>query len=480
MIFPVIQWNLISLELLITLTLVSLVILDMLLPRDTRKDWISIVSFTALTGLIGFWLTQYSLTGKTFGGMFAMDPLAWFFKGFFLLTMVFVLPMTQQFFQLLEKRRNEFYFLLWLAFLGMCLIASSADFLLLFISIEILTISLYVMTAYLKSDKHSIEAGMKYLILGALASGFFLYGMSLLYGATHTTRFDAIQAFVSTNAMTPMTLFALVLIFAAVGFKIASVPFQMWVPDVYQGAPTPVTALLSVGSKAAGFVILTRLFLGIFAAWHIEWSYVLAGLSAASMCYGNLVAMFQTNIKRLLGYSSIAHAGYLLMGAAAGTALGAAGMNFYLLGYLFTNLGAFLVIVLFAIAARSDEIEDYAGLSKRSGILAATLLLALVSLAGLPPLAGFFGKFALLMATVKSGFVWLALIAAVNIVISLYYYLMIIKRMYVDEPRTTSLIPISLPIRLLLGFAMLGMIGIGIFQGPFFEAALTAVSGMSF
>ena len=479
--FPIIDWNLISLELFITLILVMLVVVDIfLLPGDVRKDWLGILSFIGLFGLIGFWLTQHRLAGATFGGMFIMDPLAWFFKGFFLLTMVFVFPMTQEFLKSMGRRKNEFYFLLWLALLGMCFIASSANFLLLFISIEILTLSLYVMTAYLKNDKHSIEAGMKYLILGALASGFLLYGINLLYGATHSTSFEVIRGYANTHSMSPMILLGIVLIFSAVSFKIAAVPFHMWVPDVYQGAPTPVTALLSVGSKTAGFVILIRLFSGIFASWHGEWRLVLAVFSAVTMCYGNLVAMFQTNIKRLLGYSSIGHAGYLLMGAAAGSALGVSAINFYLSGYLFTNLAAFLVIILFFMATKSDEIEDYAGLSRRSGVLGLTLLISLVSLAGIPPMAGFFGKFTLLMATVQSGFVWLALIAAVNIVISLYYYLMVVKRIYVDAPRTTSPIPVSWRMRLLLGFAIIGIVGIGIFQGPFLDAAITAVKGMYF
>jgi len=275
-----------------------------------------------------------------------------------------------------------------------------------------------------------------------------------------------------------MMLFAMVLIFAAVGFKIAAVPFHMWVADVYQGAPTPVTALLSVGSKAAGFIVLIRLFFGVFGGWHLEWSLALAIISAITMTYGNLVAMFQTNIKRLLGYSSISHAGYLLMGAVAGSALGISGINFYLLGYLFTNLAAFLVIIVFSIATKSDEIADYAGLSKRSGLLACAMLLALVSLAGLPPLAGFFGKFILLMAVVKSGYVWLALIAGVNIVISTYYYLMVAKRIYVDAPHSASPIVVPAGIQLLLCAAILGIILIGIFQGPFLDAAMTAVNGM--
>ena len=476
--FPVIDWSLISLEVLASIILISLVVMDIALPKKTDRDWIGISSFIALFGLIIFWSTQGNLNGVTFGGMFVMDSLAWFFKGFFLITMIFVFAMTQEFFKSLGERRNEFYLLLWLALIGMCLVASSTDFLLMFISIEILTISLYVMTAYLKSDKLSIEAGMKYLILGALASGFFLYGISFLYGATHSTNFAMIQHFVNANAIEPVTVFAMVLIFAAVGFKIAAVPFHMWVADVYQGAPTPVTALLSVGSKAAGFIVLIRLFFGVFGAWHLEWSLVLAILSAITMTYGNLVAMFQTNIKRFLGYSSISHAGYLLMGAAAGSILGVSGINFYLLGYLFTNLAAFLVIIVFSIATKSDEIADYAGLVKRSSLLACTMLIALVSLAGMPPLAGFFGKFILLMAVIKSGYLWLALIAGVNIVISLYYYLMVAKRIFIDHPHSSSPILISKPLQLLLALAVMGIVVIGIFQGPFLDAAITAVKGM--
>lgn len=478
--FPIIHWNLITLELLITLTFVGLVISDIVRPKQIRKGWTGIVSMIALIILFGFWLTQRDLAGETFGGMFVMDSLAWFFKGIFLLAMFFVFAMTQQYFKSLPQRRNEFYLLLWLALLGMCLVASAADFLVLFIAIEILTISLYVMTAYLKSDKSSLEAGMKYLILGALTSGFFLFGISLLYGATHSTRFEVIHAFVNTHAMSPMVLFAMILIFSAVAFKIGSVPFQLWVPDVYQGAPTPVTAILSVGSKAAGFVILIRLFFGIFAPWHGQWEVMLAALSAVTMCYGNLGAMFQTNIKRLFGYSSIGHAGYMLMGAAAGTALGASAINFYLLGYMFTNLAAFLVLVLFSVAAKSDEIEDYAGLSQRSGLLAGVLLIALASLVGAPPLVGFFGKFTLVMAAVQSGLLWLALVAVVNVVVSMYYYLMIVKKMYVDPPKVATPIRVSLRMRWILAFAVAGIVGIGIFQGPFLEAAMTAINGMSF
>lgn len=477
MMIPTIAWNLIGLETTITAIIVGLVILDICLPKDERNDWMGMASLLGIFGCLLFWWVQGPVMGKTFSGMFVADQLSWFFKGLFLTAMAFVLVMTQQFFKSMGRRRHEFYLLLWLAVLGMCLIASSADFLMLFIAIEIMTISMYVMTAYLKSDRLSIEAGMKYLILGALSSGFFLYGISFLYGITHSTNFAAIQSFVASHAMSPSMAFALVLVFAAVGFKIAAVPFHMWAPDVYQGAPTPVTALLSVGSKAAGFVMLIRL-VTIFSPWQIDLGSALAVLAAVSMTYGNIVAMFQTNIKRLMGYSSISHAGYLLMGAAAGTVLGFSAINFYLLGYLFTTLAAFMVIILFFIATKSDEIEDYAGLAKRSGILAGTMLLALVSLAGMPPLAGFFGKFSLLMAAVQSNLVWLALIAAVNIVISTYYYLVVVKRMYVDAPLNASAIPVSPAMRVVLIVAMAGILIIGLVQGPFMDAALTAAKGM--
>ncbi len=477
--FPVIDWSLISLETLITIVLFGLVVMEIALPKNTSRDWIGNSSLLAVVGLIIFWFTQKDLSGVTFSGMFFMDSLAWFFKAFFLVTMVFIFAMTREFFKTLGSRKNEFYLLSWLSLLGMCLIASSADFLLLFISIEILTISLYVMTAYLKSDKLSIEAGMKYLILGALSSGFFLYGISFLYGTTHSTNFETIQGYVNTHTMAPMMAFALVLIFAAIGFKIAAFPFSLWVADVYQGAPTPVTALLSVGSKAAGFLVLIRLFFSIFGAWQMDWSLLLAILAAITMTYGNLVAMFQTNIKRLLGYSSISHAGYLLMGAAAGSMLGASGINFYLLGYLFTNLAAFLVIISFSAVTKSDEINDYAGLAKRSGLLAWTMLLALVSLAGLPPLAGFFGKFMLMMAVIKEGYIWLALIAGANIVISVYYYLKVAKRIWVDAPHQTSMIPVPATMKYLLIIAAIGTVIIGIFQGPFLDMAINAFEGMA-
>ncbi|MBF0511208.1 MAG: NADH-quinone oxidoreductase subunit N [Candidatus Omnitrophica bacterium] len=470
-----INWHLISLEILLAVILVLFTVLDLCLPKKTKHDWICVFSLIALVGLILFWSTQSPLKGITFNGMFAMDSLAWFFKGLFLLTMVFIFAMTHEFFKNSDKTPREFYLLLWLSLIGMCLIASSVDFLLLFISIEILTISLYVMTAYLKTDALSIEAGMKYLILGALASGFFLYGISFLYGVGHSTHFDVIQHYAATHPLSLVMLFAMVLIFSAVGFKISAVPFHVWVADVYQGAPTPVTALLSVGSKAAGFIILIRLFFVVFGPWHANWQITFGILSAITMTFGNCAALFQTNIKRLLGYSSIAQAGYLLMAATIGTAFGIGSINYYLLTYLFSNLAIFLVITVLSIIVKSDAIEDYAGLSKRCPLLAFTMLMGLVSLAGIPPLAGFFGKFMLLIAVLKSPYLWLALVAVANIVISMYYYLSIVKRLYADNPVNAAHIQISLHMRVLMILAVLAILILGIVQGPFLEISIPKI-----
>jgi NADH-quinone oxidoreductase subunit N len=273
-------------------------------------------------------------------------------------------------------------------------------------------------------------------------------------------------------------LFGFLLVTAGIGFKIASAPFHLWVPDVYEGAPTPVTAFLSVGSKAAGLLILARLIFIIFPNFEHEGILLLSVLSAMTLLYGNLGAIPQKNIKRFLGYSSIGHAGYLLMGYAAGSSLGLSSVLYYILSYLFTNLGVFLIIVIFSNATGSDDMADYAGLSQRSPFLAGAMLLALMSLAGIPPLAGFFGKFLLISAAVQSGLVWLAIIGAINVVISLYYYLVIVKRMYIHEPTVQTAIPISLPMRIGIFASVIGMIGLGIYQEPFLKLASVAVKDL--
>ncbi len=400
-------------------------------------------------------------------GMFAVDAFGRYFKALLLITAGAVVVMTREFHRHQPAHAGAFYLLFFTAVLGTLVLASIHDLLLLFLGLELLTFSLYIMAAYLKTDARSIEAGMKYLILGSVSSGFLVYGIALLYGFAGSTNFDALRAALSAGPA-PMTAVAgLLLIVAGLGFKVAAVPFHLWVPDVYEGAPIPVVAFLSVGSKMAGVVAILRVLYEAFLPMQGLWSGVLAALSAATMCYGNLAAIPQTNIKRLLGYSSIGHAGYLLMGLSTGTSAGVSSVAFYLLAYLVSNLTAFLVVTVVSHAVGGDRLEDYRGLSKRSGWLSAAMFLGLLSLAGVPPLAGFVGKLFVLLRTVESGRLWLVAIGAINVVISLYYYLLVVKRMYLDPPASPAPIRAGALVKATAAALILGIFAVGIFQEPF-------------
>jgi NADH-quinone oxidoreductase subunit N len=467
-----------TVEIGLSLIILGLLIFDLFLKRDS-KTRIGSCSIALVGLLLIIHLFSWGNFGSLLSGTFIQDKLSYFFKAFFLLTSLFILLMSREYSHRLERGHSEFYLLILLATFGMTTLASAKDFIILFVSLELITVSFYIMTAYMRTDPKSIEAGLKYLILGALSSGFLLYGISFLYGIVGSTQFDSISHFSIDGSLSSKgILFGFLLVTAGIGFKIASAPFHLWVPDVYEGAPTPVTAFLSVGSKAAGLLILARLIFIIFPNFQHEGMLLLSVLSAMTLLYGNLGAIPQKNIKRFLGYSSIGHAGYLLMGYAAGSALGLSAVLYYILAYLFTNLGAFLIIVIFSNATGSDDMADYAGLSQRSPFLAGAMLLALMSLAGIPPLAGFFGKFILISAAVQSGLVWLAIIGAINVVISLYYYLVIVKRMYIHEPVVSTTIPVNLPMRIGILASVIGMIGLGIYQEPFLKLANAAVKGL--
>jgi len=356
------------------------------------------------------------------------------------------------------------------------------DFILLFVALELVTITFYVLASYLRRQVASLEAGTKYLILGALSSGFTVYGIAFVFGTMGTTNFDKIAHVLSqSQAGTPGPPFVLgmLLILTGLGFKVASVPFQIWVPDVYQGAPTPVTAFLAVGSKAAGFALLLRvLFAGLLPVQSV-WATLFLVLSGATLLYGNLGAIPQRNIKRLLGYSSIGHAGYMLMGVATVNAIGVGAVLFYLGQYAFTNLCAFLAIVAVTAVTGSDEIPSFSGLGKRSPLLGLALFLSMMSLAGVPPLSGFFGKFQLFAAVIARAqtnwhFYALAGIGAAAVVISLYFYLGVGRAIYLQEAEDASPIPVSKPMRWALYVCMVGMIGLGIFQRPLVDASIMA------
>jgi NADH-quinone oxidoreductase subunit N len=416
--------------------------------------------------------------------MYAMDGLALFFKRFFLLAGILVMLMSVEYSDRFDSGKSEFYALVLFALSGMLFASSANDFSLLFVSIELITVTFYVLTSFQRARLGSLESGVKYLIIGALSTGFMVFGIALVYGLGHTLNFVELSRVAGSLSGNQIFVFGLVLILAGLGFKIAVVPFQIWAPDVYQGAPAPSVAFLAVGSKAAGFVLLLRVLFIAVPGIAEQWARLFMLISALTILYGNLCAVPQTNLKRLMGYSSIAHAGYLLLGIAALTSAGQSAILYYLGGYLFTVLGAFCVICVAVRYVESDEIVALGGLHRRSPLLAGTLTLAMVSLAGIPPMAGFFGKFLLLKSVFERGatdpaYYCLAFAALAGVVISIYFYTGVIRAIYWPS-RNAELppIPTTRPISLALYGCMAGMLFLGLYPGPVVEWTVRAVKGL--
>ncbi len=419
-----------------------------------------------------------------FGQTYVIDGLALFFKRFFIVAAILVLVMAAQSADQLEGGLVEYYSLVLFALTGMMFAASANHLAMLFVSIELITITFYVLTGFQRHHVPSLEAGVKYLILGALASAFMIYGIALIFGTSGTMSFPELASQSANLVAQPVFLLGLLLLLAGLGFKIAAVPFQLWVPDVYQGAPTPTTAFLAVGSKAAGFVLVLRVLQNAVPDVALHWSNLWVALAIAAILYGNLGAIPQTNLKRLLGYSSIANAGYLLMGVAAMTRAGSAAVLYYLGGYLFSVLAAFAVISVALQKAGAEEISGLTGLHQRAPLLAAAMALAMISLAGVPPLAGFFGKFLLIKAVLEQGatnpsFYWLAGFAVVGVVISLYYYFGVIRTMYwPTEPTDLSPIPVPWTNRIALTVCMVGMLYLGVLPAGLVNLATEAAKAL--
>jgi NADH-quinone oxidoreductase subunit N len=358
---------------------------------------------------------------------------------------------------------------------------------LLFVSLELITVTFYVLVSFLRRRVESLEAGVKYLILGALSSGFLVYGIALIFGASGTMNFNELADKLANNAglaRKQLLMAGVLLVLVGLGFKMAAVPFQIWAPDVYQGSPTPTTAFLSVGSKAAGVVLLMRLLGTAIPDLAFNLEKLLMAMAAATILYGSLCAIPQRNLKRLLGYSSIASAGYLLLGFAVMNKAGSSAVLYYLAGYLFTVLAAFTVIAVVVQQAGAEDISSLAGLAQRSPLLATSLTLAMVSLAGIPPLAGFFGKFLLLKAVIAEGirwhaYYWLFAVAVVGVLISLYYYFGVVKAIYWSKGATDlSPIPVSLPTKFALLVCIVGMFWLGLNPDGALELAVEAVKAL--
>ena len=478
------NYSLIILEIAVVGLGLGLLLADLWTPTALKRR----LGYVAAAGvgliLAGSFAIHVSEPQYAFGEMYVLDGLALFFKRFFLLAALIVLLMSNEFADRIESGISEFYALILFALAGMMFAASANDFSLLFVSIELITVTFYILTSFQRGRLVSLEAGVKYLILGALSSAFLVYGIALVWGTTGKMNFDELSPVALQFGGNKVFLFGILLVLVGLGFKIAAFPFQMWAPDVYQGAPAPTTAFLAVGSKAAGFVLLLRVLFSAVPEITVQWMELLIVISAVTILYGNLCAIPQRNLKRLLGYSSIANAGYLLMGVAAMSAAGQSAILYYLSGYLFTVLAAFTVICLVMRKVDGEDIGALAGLHQRSPLLAATMTLAMVSLAGVPPLAGFFGKFLLLKAVVEQGaahtsYYWLVAVAIVGVVISLYYYFGVIRAIYWSkDPADLSPIEISKPIRVSLYGCIAGMLYLGMFPNAMVNLATEAVKAL--
>jgi len=449
---------------------------DVFLPQE-RKKTLAVINVVGLVIILLITVVWRPETDLAFGGLIRSDLTAQVFRVMFIVAAAVVSLISMDFDYL--KQDGVYYALVDIAALGLGLMALANDLIMLYVAMELTSITQYILVGYLRGTRRSSEAGMKYFIFGAVSSAVMLYGLSLLYGFTGQTNYSAVAAGVN-SVDGPAVLVSIMLIVVGFGFKIAAVPFHFWTPDVYEGAPTPITAYISVASKAAGFIVLVRFFSVIFPIpyQHSEWVNLIETLSIVTMTLGNVLAIPQRNIKRMLAYSSIAQAGYMLIGVAAASALGVSATIFYLGAYLLTNLAAFSIVILVTNKTGGDEIKDFAALSRRSPYLAVAMMLALLSLAGIPPLAGFFAKFYVFQAAVGAGLIRLAIIGVLNAILGLYYYLTIIKVMFVgraERPEDED-DPVVVPTASgwALGLTVFGILFLGVFATPWYELATKA------
>ena len=428
-------------------------------------------------------------------GALSVDKFGLFFKFAIAAAAALVLLMSVGYSDRFARFRGEFYGLLLLSGSGMTLLASATELISIYVALELTALPMAALAAFLR-DGRSSESGMKFLILSAISSAMLLYGMVYIYGFTGTTSLEGIAERVAVltemGSLNPQAafgdsaalLFGVVLVIAGFGFKISSAPFQFWAPDVYEGAPTPVTAFLSVASKAAGFAIILRVFYVSFSAemMSANWGAIFAVLSVLSMTFGNLVAIRQNNIKRMLAYSAVAHAGYVMVGlaavAASGEDMGPSGALFYLGGYVATNLMAFAVIVAASNRVGSDCIDGYAGMARRGPLLAAAMAFAMISLTGIPPTVGFMSKVYLFGAAVNANLEWLAMAGMINSVISAYYYLRVVKVMYLNDPADDSRVSADAPNRVVIAAAAAATLIFGLYPAPLISLARDAVAGI--
>ena len=417
-------------------------------------------------------------------GMFVVDGFATFFKLLFVLAAALTILMSRRYLSIEQARPGEYYFLVLNATLGMMVMAGGIDLVTLFVGLETMAVSFYILAGYLRPNRRSNEASVKYFLLGTFSLGLLLYGMSMVYGLTGSTELRVIAPILAGGSGGRLLAVAVMLLVAGLGFKIAAVPFHMWAPDVYEGSPTPIAAFLSVGSKAASFAMLLRIFfeglpafrmdgLGTVFGQPLGWTWFFYILSIVSMTAGNLAALTQTNVKRLLAYSSIAHAGYVLIGIVAATPRGISAALIYLMVYAFMQLGAFGILTLLRRGdVAGDELQDLSGLHVRRPAAAVAMLLFMLSLGGIPPTAGFMGKFSLFAAAIDAGYVGLAVIGVLNSAVSLYYYVRVVIYMWIrQEERSAPPVAASAALSVATAIAVAGTVVLGLYPRALFDLA---------
>ena len=472
-----INWQLLMPELVIVLTLIIVLVFDLFDSiSKTVLGWMTIIG-AGIALWVSIQMHQAGTVGIQFNEMFKVDSFSLFFNIIFLVSTILVTLISMSYLGRDNRKQGPYYLLILLATLGMMLMAAGNELIIVFLGLELMSLSLYVLASYFRESPASSEAGMKYLLLGAFASAFFLYGIALIYGGAGTTSVPAIAEAITAENKSPLLLAGMFLLVVGFGFKVAIVPFHQWAPDVYEGAPTTIAAFISAGPKAAGFAAFLRIFMEALPNLQVEWSGVLILLAMLTMTVGNVIAIAQTNIKRMLAYSSIAHAGYVLIGLAAANNDGISSAMLYLLVYCVMNIGAFGAVIL----ARTEDgesvmISDYAGLGTRKPLLAVFMTVMLLSLAGFPPTAGFVGKFYIFKAAVGAGHIWLVIIGAINTAISAFYYLRVIVTMCMREPEEELEIrPYASTLVVGLILAVIGVLLIGILPSLMLTPAQNSV-----
>lgn len=460
--------GLVQLEIMVAALGIILFVLGILFPEDKKK----FIGYLGAIGLLAVLAVSFTMGTKpvylAFSRTYILDSFALYLKQMFLISGILVMLMSLNYVKKLENKA-EFFTLMVFAILGMMVMASAHDLITLYIGLELMSMTFIILTAFNTSSLKSTEAGMKYVLLSAMSSAILLYGMSLLYGLTGSTLFTDIISFIYYQDISPLTTFAIIAIIAGFGFKISMVPFHMWTPDIYEGAPTPITAFFAIGSKVAGFAALFRILFQAVPSSFVFFAFIIAVLSALTIIIGNIIAIPQENVKRFLAYSSIAHAGYILLGLVTFSVNGLGAALYYIMIYILANAGVFAAIIADSSQKEQELITNYSGMWKHSPFISITLLISLISLAGIPPAAGFIGKFYLFTSLIGHGYTWLAVLAFGMSIVSVYYYMYFAKVIIVKAPESQEPIKSSFSLKLVMIISTVGTLILGIYPGPALE-----------